>query len=64
VSDDRIETIRAAAQKIQTESPERCIPPEYIGFAHYTERQIREYAEGVGITETYKITTQYDGEWG
>jgi len=62
VSDDRIETIRAAAQKIQTECPERCIPPEYIGFAHYTERQIREYAEGIGLYDTYLYTVSKERE--
>ena len=52
--DERYELIRQAARDLSVQQDRSVeIPPEYIGLAHYTERQIRQYAKDIGLTERY-----------
>lgn len=58
----RYELIRQVAQKIcQQEEPTE-YPPEYIGLAHYTDRQVRQYAKDIGITDRYIETVGKEWE--
>jgi hypothetical protein len=62
VNGQRIETIRVAAEKVRERSRGQYIVPEYTGLAHYTERQVREYARGIGLYDTYLYTVSKERE--
>lgn len=54
---NRYELIREVSRKIDSMNKydSQILGPAF-GFAHYTEKQVREYAKGIGITDTYLET--------
>jgi len=58
----RYEMIRQIARKFCTGESLDQYPPEHIGLAHYTDRQVRQDAKDIGLTDRYIETVGKERE--